>query len=252
VTITYQAYLGRFYASAWGLTINATAKVVTAGFYYPKGYSGESAVQFLEHLTDKLNDVVGGATATLDLTTGLVTLDFNGNTTSVTWTSTALRDLLGFTGDLSSATSYVATNKMRYCWFPTRGLADYPGDLTRFWGRGSTSRTVVSADDTAYGIKGSLTYSAMLRYAMLPAADVVTTSTTVWRALEAFFEDVMHAAQSMRICPDRTSYTSTTYVTALLNKGKDAYGDFAGFAKRHARTNNGLWDVDIPLKRYVP
>ena len=49
--------------------------------------------------------------------TGKVTIASTANL-AITWTSTDLRDLLGFTGNLSAATSHTATNHCRGVWLP--------------------------------------------------------------------------------------------------------------------------------------
>lgn len=52
---------------------------------------------------------------------GFVTLDDNGGANfTITWTDTALRDLLGFTADLAGANSYTASRKIRGAWYPTK------------------------------------------------------------------------------------------------------------------------------------
>lgn len=54
--------------------------------------------------------------------TGHVTLDSNGGANfSVTWTDTPLRDLLGFTGNLAAANSYIAPRRVGGAWYATHG-----------------------------------------------------------------------------------------------------------------------------------
>lgn len=50
--------------------------------------------------------------------TGLLTIARSTGSYSITWTSTALRDLLGFVGDISSQSTYTATNQHAGLWFP--------------------------------------------------------------------------------------------------------------------------------------
>lgn len=63
-----------------------------------------------------------GFNCTLDSTFHVV-LSATG-TFAVTWTSTDLRDLLGFTGNLSSANTYTATHTPENTWIPSRSRAD--------------------------------------------------------------------------------------------------------------------------------
>src|SRR3990167_5593249 len=78
--------------------------------------------------TNLTNDGTLGGTYTLSLddtsdsATGKVTISATGVTTfNVTWTSTTLRDYLGFTANLSGAASYTGTNQARFLWLPNVG-----------------------------------------------------------------------------------------------------------------------------------
>jgi hypothetical protein len=80
---------------------------------------------------------------TTAITAGYVVLSHGIVVFSVTWTDTALRDLLGFTANLSGATSYTATYTPENCWVPTRSRADndnFQIDHKLQW-KGSESRT---------------------------------------------------------------------------------------------------------------
>lgn len=50
--------------------------------------------------------------------TGLVTIARSTGSYSITWTSTALRDLLGFTANITTQTSVTGTNQHAGLWFP--------------------------------------------------------------------------------------------------------------------------------------
>ena len=105
----------------WTGTINdsgaggAAAFTVAAGTYYLKGSSG--LVQAFE---DALNVAATTDTVTCSLAagengTGLVTTTTSG-TCTIAWTSTDLRDILGYTGTLGPGTSFVGTNQCRNLW----------------------------------------------------------------------------------------------------------------------------------------
>lgn len=97
----------------------ATAVSLTAGTYTP--------TSFCAHVQARLIAVMTGSwTVTLSTTTGFVTITYTG-TFSVTWTSTDARDALGFTGNLSAASSYVGTKMHRGLWLPDCTL-DMEGD----------------------------------------------------------------------------------------------------------------------------
>lgn len=94
-----------------------TTVTLAAGDYYLSGTSGLIAT-----LLTAINTAMG-QTWTLSLDagadgTGKVTIGCGGATCTIAWTDTDLRDLLGFAGNLSAATSYVGTLHARSLWLP--------------------------------------------------------------------------------------------------------------------------------------
>ena len=102
-----------------GITISATnsgggptSVSITAGTYTP--------TTFVAHVVARLNAVRTPAnwTGSLSTTTGLVTLNCTG-TWAITWTSTAARDMLGFTANTGSVSSaQTGTLNHRGLWLP--------------------------------------------------------------------------------------------------------------------------------------
>jgi hypothetical protein len=229
------------------------ALALTVGDYFIHGYTGEVAEQICEHLQAQIRTVGAFATATVafDNSTALVTIDFKA-TCSVVWTDTDLRDLLGFTGNLSGASAYTATNATRGVWSPTLVMSEYPGDLTRLWGQRSTSRIGVSSDGTVYSAEGTILYDGVYGYHLLPEADVITTSATVWESLEQFWEDCIHTGKPIRVYPDKTVNTASDYVTALMSSPDGKVGGFHdGIVARWRENYNGFWSVNFMLRKYV-
>ena len=94
-----------------------TTVTITAGTYTP--------TSFCAHLQSVLNaqrTVTAGAwTVTLSTgrnSTGLVTIAVTAGTFSISWTSTVLRDLLGFTANITTQASATATNQHVGLWLP--------------------------------------------------------------------------------------------------------------------------------------
>jgi hypothetical protein len=98
---------------------------VTAGSRYP--------TDFLAALETALEAATGsGWTVTWsdgEAGTGIVTIAINSGSASVTWTSTDMRDLLGYTGNLSSAASHVGARGMQGAYFPGCPLASESEDF---------------------------------------------------------------------------------------------------------------------------
>ena len=93
----------------WSFTLNAVSKTITAGNKFPLDILTEFLV-LLASLT--------GETVTVDPATGKITVAASANFTIV-WTSTDLRNLLGFTGDLSGASSYTGSTGLQGLWIPS-------------------------------------------------------------------------------------------------------------------------------------
>ena len=256
--MAYQMLLGRFYLASNDFTVNdsggADTLSTTAGYYYPSGYSGDT--QLCEHLQSVIRangGVYTSATVTLSAATGLITIDFATGGTDITlnWTDTDLRNILGFTENQSGAKSDTATNQMRYVWRPTRSMSDHPVDLTEFWSPATNTKLVRSTDGTTYAIRGNEYNEATAEWQYLPQADVITNSSTAYESLQEFYSDVIVKGQSVRLLPDRTSYTSSSYKEALIGLPDKSLGSFRDFCNRHITSYNGLWSVSLPLAEYA-
>lgn len=246
----YQEYFGRFYLTssapdfAWAST-NVTA---TAGYYFLRGYTGET--QLLEHLQAVTRTAKSSSTLTFSYTNGRVVLADSG-TFTVTWVNTTLRDNLGFTGNLSGANSYTATNAPRYVWRPTRPLSEWPGDLLDWWEPESTSKTLRANDGTTSAVVGTLIYDGYYSYQLLAKAEVITDSaSTVWESFQQFWKDCIATPKQIRVFPDRTAVSSADYETGIIKGPDDTIGKLADFVQRSSSWD-GLWDVSFTMWKKV-
>lgn len=96
-----------------------TTVTLAAGDYYLSGTSGlvatlETAINAA--MTQAWTVAIGAG----EDGTGKVTIGVGGDPafSAISWTDTDLRDLLGFTGNVSSDVSYVGTNHARSLWLP--------------------------------------------------------------------------------------------------------------------------------------
>ena len=151
-------------------------------------------------------------TSTIGSTTGRVTFAGSGGNFTVTWTDTALRDLLGFTGNLAGAATYTGTNQARYNWYPNTGVATIAAHPDRR-GLSSSDATVRRAPSgrvitTAYDEYEDNEFEFRWvedEYAF-PVGFGGTTLT--YRDFEAFWRDVLRIGQRFRFYPDRTVETA--------------------------------------------
>lgn len=250
-----QELIGQVYVPSYDLTVNATAKATTAGTYFVRGYSAESTAQLLEHVEDLIQSVYAGATVTYSSTTGLVTIAL-GTTGSITWDDTALRDILGFTANLSSVTEATATNPPKYIWRPSTQANRYPHELSaaNFWVPSSDTIIDLAENGTTYALEGKNRYAAEIEWYYLAKAEVLTPTSGNDSSFQRFWLDVPAAGGAFRLVFDRTSYTSTGYVTAMLApQSERRLGSFDAFRRINAATDpaNAYWDLKLPLVKYV-
>lgn len=96
---------------AWTGSSGSSTITVAAGSYYPSALCSE--------IQTRLGNIGETHTVSLDTAeggTGRVTIA--GATFSITWTTTALRDALGFTANLSSVTTATGAQAARGVWLP--------------------------------------------------------------------------------------------------------------------------------------
>lgn len=181
-----------------------TAVSITAG-----SYSGPSAL--LAHVVARLNAVrtpanwTGSISSTGTSPTGKSTLNWTGaGTYSITWTSTELRDLLGYTGNLAGITQGVAsvsTKQARGLWLPDATL-NLDGD-PRSAPKRSDRRTVITPDGKAYTHVGNTLYQLRnLRYTHVPLARVWEANVATANAsLEVFWIETQLGLSSTWFSP---------------------------------------------------
>lgn len=121
--------------------------------------------------------------------TGRVTIAMSAGTFSITWTSTALRDLLGFTANISSQASSTGANQAKGLWRPDAVLR-CDADARRA-PLASDHRTTVSPTGAVYALKSSTMYRhASPRYTHVPVDRVWEASALLTNAsYETFVKD---------------------------------------------------------------
>jgi hypothetical protein len=190
--------------------------IAAAGDYYPIDLATQVAAAL-----DANGTLTGDYAFSFSATTGLFTLSVTGVvSTAITWTSTAARDALGYTGNLSGAASYAAPEQSPYIWLPNvgRGLTDSPE---------GTVGTIVSDGTVTLaptGVSKELVYSQRRRnrlgFGLVHAQYVwAEYESTPNQSLETFWLTVLGEGLPFRYHPDASvSATYHTYraTTALM------------------------------------
>lgn len=111
---------GWTFAAVGTSSANAT---VAAGPYYQTTF----ATALSSALSTATGDTVTVTVSNGETGTGLVTIGSTANL-SGSWTSTAMRDYLGFTGNLTAATSHVGSRQCQSIWLPNAEIASHYGN----------------------------------------------------------------------------------------------------------------------------
>lgn len=251
--------LGRFSITSTSdqLTVNAAAITLTTGDYFMRGYTAESTDQLVEHLQAQIR-AAGGALAAFSVSlsdAGFITLS-NGSAFTVTWNSegsSALRNLLGFTGNLSSATSHTGSNQVKYCWFPNCGVAETQSHQSVL-GASSSDAVVRRAPSGRVITTTYDTYrEQMFEWRWLEDEYVwpvgVGGTTVTNRDFLQFWTDVIRIGQRFRYFPDRTSNTSTAYYEYV--GGEKITKDGMEKCRREVASFSKYWKFDMDCLEYV-
>lgn len=168
----------------------ATTVTITAGTYY--------ITTLAAHFQAQLIALRPPSTGTWAVTlstgvsgTGKITIDCtDGVSWSITWTSTTLRDILGFTANITTVTTaQTGASQARGLWLPACPL-NSDSDV-KIAPRGSDHRNTVGPTGEVYGLVGNLFYRHKnLRYAYVPVHRAWTSKETTTNASwETFFHE---------------------------------------------------------------
>jgi hypothetical protein len=232
-----------------------TAVSITAGTYYIS--------DLVTHVQTRLNSVRTPANWTVTLSTGVsgtgrVTINWTGaGTYSIAWTAngTTLRDVLGFTGDLTGVTQGVAsvsTKQARGLWIP-----DCPLNLAT-----DTPRSPIATDampvvsprgDVQVLVGNSMYKHTALRYSNVLEAKVWEAAAAIANASwETFWKDAylgqgsiswFTAGSKMKIV-DHAGRTLGS--DAAISGWKATRGPFDTLPKKVDRAWAGMWAIEIP------
>lgn len=252
-------YYGQFVTDATSrtLTINAQALTLNVGSWYLHGYTGESAVQFCEHLQAKIRTAEGQSNALVEYspTSDRVTITL-GTEKNITFTNVAIANFIGFQNGAVQPSSliHVGSGHPRYVWRPTRAVADVPVDTNVVWQQRSATVSGRSVDGTTYTVPSGTVYDAVIQYRCLPQDEAITPAGgTVYLDFQQWFADVPCAGRPFRYVMNREKYGATgDFVTAVWGEeGADEVGAFRDAASRRIESYQGRWDVRIPMLKKV-
>jgi hypothetical protein len=188
----------------------------------------------------------GASSVTLDddtdAATGKVTIARSG-AFAITWTSTALRNALGFTGNLGAATSHLAPNHAKYLFLSNVGRAGLmaPSAST---GALETDQTIsIAPDGTCYSLAYSVRTLDSLDFRHLRGKKAwVALESSTNESLERFFRDTL--ALRIRFHADRA--VDATFRTWVIEDAT-RYAPTA-FDERWVEGAETLWSIRFVVR----
>lgn len=157
--------------------------------------------------------LTGTYTVTLDDTsesaTGKVTIACD-QTFSITWTSTELRNILGFTGNISSVTSATGGNQATHLWLPNcarTGSVPEPASGDSYFGKPMNDQAVAMAPSGVYtSVVYNTVHKAVLEFGFVKGNKMFQRlESTTNESLEKFYRVVMAEGLRFAYFPDRAT-----------------------------------------------
>lgn len=187
--------------------------------------------------------LAGTYTLSMSASTGKVTISVSGGAVTsfaVTWTNTTLRDYLGFTGNLSGSTSYLATAQCPLVWLPNQRRSE-PQVPEGYVGMPIMDTSMVlSPSGHSRSIHWATRYGNTLAFRYL-------AGNKTWRALEStaneslqsFFETCIGPGWPVRYHHDRDD--AATYVEWRLMPKWEVKPEIPGFVGRGSTGASTYW-----------
>lgn len=261
MTTTFQGYVSATVTVPAAVAISVTNSgggptvvTITAGTY--------DVIDLLGQIEDDLDSQrapsAGTWRVTVDTTpdaTGKVTITTTqGSAFSITWTSTVLRDLLGFTADISSQTTSTGANHMKGLWIPDAPVT--VESALRAAPLVTDLRSVESPTGALYSHVGNSRYRLRnVRWSHVPVARVWTAEAATNESLQAWLLDTQFGLGHVWFSPSSkieivdhggevlaNEDTSPPTVSGWRIKGVRSIDDMV---KRVDGAWDGMWAVSI-------
>lgn len=213
--------------------------------------SGGATRSFLDELDNQLTVNVGGVwDVTLadgtDTSTGVVTIARNSSFT-VTWGGgNAIRNLLGFTGDLGAGTTHTGTQQAKYLWLPNCGRSGIMAPEASNGAVETDYSFSMGTDGTPYVLAYSTRYKDSMEFRMVKGTKAwISKETTVNESFERFYTDVVGYGLRVRFHADRS--VDATFRTWTVEDG----GQFAPVPVREewADSAQSLWAFRYQVRK---
>ena len=206
----------------------ATA-TIAAGTYY---LTSPPASSLLTTLKAALDDGAGVTyTVSVDdnnsTSNGKVTITPSAGTFSVTWTSTDLRDVLGFQTNITASSGATGTEHAEYLWLPDvpRSSPMSPEPVNNNYDMGAYEEDGTFSVSPGGAVRG-LAYTRRIvdrfKYTNMRAHKVFEQhEQNINESLQNFYKDVIFAKKNARFHPDRED--NTVYFTWVIDSSETGF-----------------------------
>jgi hypothetical protein len=197
---------------------------IPAGRYFLNTIgSGGATRTFLNEIAFQMESSMGAGSSsvtvddTADTALGKVTISRSSGF-SITWSSTSLRNALGFTGNSSTATSHTGSNHAKYLFMPNCGRSGVMGPETSDGAIEADYTLSMGTDGTVYALAYSKRYMDSLEFRTLKGSKTWSAlDVTTNEALEQFYGDVISLGLRVRFHKDRSD--DATFRTWVIEDG---------------------------------
>ena len=204
-----------------------TCSLVVGDLFYISS-ANSTANDLLAEIEADINDAsgIGGGGDTIALSInsdGKTVITFSGASGEVEWNNTVIRDMLGFTGDLTGAATYTSTNACQALWLPDSQYQSLNGQKSGWWE--FDDQELESPGGQVFQINGEkkkineVTYVALSRAKTWAENEANTNESWESFLLNGVRKGKGWATGRLRWYPDETD--DATYFTYKLNKGAE-------------------------------
>jgi len=226
------------FGSAQSVTINASGESVAAGTYYL--YDATDSRSLLAQLEDAMTSAGVTTPSVFMGQDGKVHITA-GSSFTVTWSSTDLRDALGFTGNITSTTSASAQNWSTLFWSPTYRLQTMTPQGIAYNRRPDTVIVASRTGKTSQAVSNHEVQAQMFTASAVPIARVWTTSATGLPGEYRYWHDTVfepgYAFKVYDVTEDTASSSSQSMSTVV--------GPYKAASLNHDWYNRFIRNADI-------
>jgi hypothetical protein len=218
-----------------------------ATYYWSSGV--DAGASLLSAIATLISGTVASTTATLDDSTGKLTIHFGSGDHSLDSWTTTFRNLCGFDADAApDAHTFTSTNQVQRLWLPDHGPSEFEGAAASIGKRVFDRKIFVARNGAQFSRRGSDWYERNYTFRYLTAKKIWEGSeVTVNESFESFLEDCFLSGP-IRHYTDRTDDNS--YLVGSVER-EYVLADFREYNPRRSSKVDDLWDLSFACRQYI-